>query len=380
MNGSVVSITRSAPEAAAPEPAAPEPAAPGAVTPGVAETFAGLDALPAAAAALFAAAGQDLFASRLWFETCIADALPEGAAPRFVLAGTPGAPAALWPMVALRGGRALQSLTTPYTSLYRPLFGLPLTPERLTAAGHAFGRYCRAWPAVRLDALEAEAPERAAWCAGLRRAGLSVLRFDHFGNWREDLAGRDFARYLADRPGALRETIRRKGRGADAGAGFALLRTPEEIGPGILAYQAVYARSWKEPEPFPRFIPALMRAAAAAGLLRLGILGSLSSPVAVQVWMVSGGAAFVLKLAHDETARARSPGTVLTALMIREMIARDGITALDFGRGDDPYKRLWASGRRQRIGLLLVNPRHPRGLLELGRAALGAARRRLVGE
>ena len=89
--------------------------------------------------------------------------------------------------------------------------------------------------------------------------------------------------------------------------------------------------------------------------------------------MVAGGTATVLKLAHDEAARARSPGTVLTALMIRALLERDGVAELDFGRGDDAYKSLWAGRRRQRIGVLLVNPRRPLGLLALVSSALRGA-------
>ena len=48
-----------------------------------------------------------------------------------------------------------------------------------------------------------------------RQARLSVARFDHFGNWYEDVAGLDWPGYLARRPGALRETIRRRTRRAE---------------------------------------------------------------------------------------------------------------------------------------------------------------------
>jgi CelD/BcsL family acetyltransferase involved in cellulose biosynthesis len=59
------------------------------------------------------------------------------------------------------------------------------------------------------------------------------------------------------------------------------------------------------------------------------------------------------------------------------MIEQDHVTALDFGRGDDPYKQGWVSDRRQRIGLLLINPFRPAGLIALVRHALGRIKARL---
>ena len=90
------------------------------------------------------------------------------------------------------------------------------------------------------------------------------------------------------------------------------------------------------------------------------------------------GTATLLKLAHDEVARALSPGTVLTALTIRHLLEHDHATALDFGRGDDPYKAGWTGQRREREGLLLCPPLHPAGLAALIRHALGKARRHMM--
>jgi CelD/BcsL family acetyltransferase involved in cellulose biosynthesis len=65
---------------------------------------------------------------------------------------------------------------------------------------------------------------------------------------------------------------------------------------------------------------------------------------------------------------------VLTALMLRLMLDGEGVREIDFGRGDDPYKQGWASERRQRVGLVLVNPRRIAGLVELARHRLGRLR------
>jgi hypothetical protein len=208
--------------------------------------------------------------------------------------------------------------------------------------------------------------------AGLREAGLLALRFDHFANWHTPVPG-DWTSYLAGRPGELRETIRRRfARAArDPALGFELITGGDALAAGLAAYEAVYTASWKAAEPFPGFTAALLPRAAAAGALRLGVLRRDRLPVAAQYWVVAGGAATLLKLAHDEAARALSPGTLLTALMIRRLIEDDGVTELDFGRGDDPYKAGWTGQRRMRVGVLLCPLRHPAGIAHLTRHALG---------
>jgi len=345
------------------------------------QEFPSLDALPADTDRLFAAS-PGLFKSRAWWRTVLAFGMPERTRPCFLLVWADNAPAALFPLRRPESGSALASLTTPYTCHYTPLLAPGLAAPAQVDIFAAFARFCRGWATTRLDALPDDWPALPACEEGAREAGLAVVRFAHFGNWHEDVRGLDWAGYLARRPGALRETIRRKLRRGErrADASFTLVTNELELEPGIDAFEQVYARSWKEPEPFPRFNAGLMRETAAAGLLRLGIWSIGGVPVAVQLWIVEQGTATVLKLAHDEAFQADSPGTVLSAVMLRRLLDDEQVGAIDFGRGDDPYKQGWASQRRQRIGLVLVNPRRPAGLAFLARHRLGEVRSAWRGE
>jgi CelD/BcsL family acetyltransferase involved in cellulose biosynthesis len=327
------------------------------------------------------AASGAFFASRAWYDTLLAHALPPDAEPVLALAG---AEAALLLPLMRQGGR-LAALASPYTLDWRPLAAPDAAEPTLRAAGRDLGGVLRGARPVRLDCLDPAAPGLAPMLEGLRDAGLVPVRFDHTGNWRQPLApGAGWDGYLAARPPALRTTIGRKLARAARDAVLEIVAAPgPALEAGIAAYAAVRARSWKPHEPFPDFDGHLMRVAAGLGVLRLGVLRLRADgqPVAAQYWVLDQGGrrATVLKLAHDEAARAASPGTVLTAVMIRSLIEADGVGELDFGRGDDPYKALWATDRRQRIGVLIADPRHPSGVVALARHLAGRMRRRLPG-
>jgi CelD/BcsL family acetyltransferase involved in cellulose biosynthesis len=354
-----------------------------------AETFASIAALPQAAAALLDAAAG-IFAGRTWWDVVLTHAMPPNgagsgagsgagygavsAAAAFVVIRAAGQIVALLPM--LRTGNRLGSLTTPYTCEYTPLFAAGLGGATRVAAMAAFGRLCRSHGIVRLDALPAEWDGLADLQDGARQSGLAVLRFDHFGNWYEDVGGLGWSAYLQTRPGALRETIRRRLRRAEklAVARFDLFTQPAEMDAAAEAFESVYRRSWKDAEPYPTFNVALMRAMAGSGLLRFGVWSIGAEPVAVQFWVVKDGHAIMLKLAHDEAFKAHSPGTVLTALMLQHLLDREHVVQIDFGRGDDTYKQGWATRRRQRIGVLLVNPWRLSGMAALVRHGIGRLR------
>jgi CelD/BcsL family acetyltransferase involved in cellulose biosynthesis len=337
------------------------------------EVFAAPETLPPDALTLLDQA-DGVFASRTWWNVVLAHAMPAGAEAWFVAIRSGQQILALLPMLRTRG--RLQSLTTPYSCEYTPLFAAGLAAVARITAMTAFARFCRSSGVVRLDAIPVEWDGLAELEAGARQAGLRPIRFDHFGNWIEDVAGLDWAAYLRRRPGALRETIRRRSRRAAAlpDARFDLFTEPMEMDRAVEAFESVYRRSWKDAEPYPSFNAALMRAMADRGLLRFGVWSIRAAAVAMQFWVVRDGTAIVLKLAHDEAYKAHSPGTVLTALMLRHLLDTEHVARIDFGRGDDAYKQGWATRRRQRIGLLLVNPRRLSGIVALLRHAAGRVR------
>jgi len=335
-----------------------------------------LDNLQANALSLFDTVRDQNFAfGREWFGNVVEHGLAPGCRAGFALLTRAGVTLAAVPLQWHRAHR-IGSLTNCYTCLYAPLIAPDAPPEAARVLGRELGRFCLGYPLVRLDALPADWPALDAFVDGIVDSGLSVRRFRHFGNWHEPLAGRSWNEYLAARPGELRELLRRRRRQAarDRRIETEIVGQPNDLEGAILAFESVYRTSYKPAEPFPQFNAGLMRAAAQVGALRIAILRRAAQPIAAQFWIIDNGAATVMKLAHDMAHGALSPGTLLTAAMIEALIA-EGVPAIDFGRGDDPYKRLWTTQRRQRIGLIFANPRRAQGIAALARHDVGRALR-----
>ena len=248
--------------------------------------FSAVDPLADGCAALFAAAQRQSFhCTEAWLRLSIAHALPAGAKPFLALYTEQMQPTVMFSLRTANCGAPLASLTNVYTCLWQPLISPDADTMALQRAGRAFGKFFSSWPTIRLDAMDAALPEFLPLLCGMRDAGLLAQRFDHFGNWHQSVAGWSWQDYLASRPGTLRETIRRKLGQSERNAEmqFELLNSPDHVDSGTADYECVYAGSWKLPEPFPRFNPALIRAAANLGVLRLGLLRQNGKPIAAQV-------------------------------------------------------------------------------------------------
>jgi len=65
----------------------------------------------------------------------------------------------------------------------------------------------------------------------------------------------------------------------------------------------------------------------------------------------------------QELARSRDHSEILPLhLLVALLQEEEGVSEVDFGRGDDSYKQLWLGYSRDRQGILAANPRRLRGL------------------
>jgi len=336
----------------------------------------GPEGLPPSFDDLLAPAEIDIFASRLWFDTLIRHALPETTRALMVSVGPPGA--MLVPLRAWNGHVA--SLTTTDTLHWRPLTAAWAGTDAMEAAATELGMLLRDRPPTVLRAMDRADAVYAPFVEGLRRAGLQIRSFQHFGNRYEALPrGMRWVDYLATRDEPLRRALDNRRAGWQGATQVDLLRDPgPELEDGIAAALAVGEASGRNTDWSPRFDAALMRGAAAAGLLRLGILRGRRDrrPLAAQYWIVSGGQAHLMRHVTRDSARPFTPWLTLTEALVQAVIEEE-VGVIDLGRGNEACRRLWVKARRQRIGLLVADPRHPAGAIALARHAIGHARRRL---
>jgi hypothetical protein len=208
---------------------------------------------------------------------------------------------------------------------------------------------------------------------GFGMAGWSGRMAEKTGNWRVVTEGEDFEAYWAKRPSQLRNTAKRRARAA--GLDVMIYDTFDEH--AWDDYEAVYRASWKPEEGSFAFLEALARQEGAAGTLRLGVARKDGRPVAVQLWLVENGEACIHKLAYAEDAKEMSPGTILGMAMFRHVLDQDRVRVIDYGTGDDGYKKAWMEDRHVLFQLVFHDPRSLRGLIGAAKARASALVARL---
>lgn len=185
-------------------------------------------------------------------------------------------------------------------------------------------------------------------------------------SWRIDTRGMRFDDYWATRPSKLRNTAKRKAKLASLD--LVVFKGFDAVAWGDL--EEVFAASWKKPEGSPLLIRDIAAQEGEAGTLRLGLAYKDGQAVAAQIWTIEHGVATIHKLAYREDAKELSAGTVLSVEMFRRALDDDKVDLIDFGIGNDAYKRDWMDYSVPLYALSAYYPYDIRGLIGLAKAVL----------
>jgi len=261
--------------------------------------------------------------------------------------GEAGAVTAWLPLRRDRAGQ-VSGLTNWYSFSIRPLF----TGEgnRTGAMRNLFANVRKR--AARLTLYPVPDAAQAELSAALRGAGWWVKATPAGDRHWLDLAGMSHDDWWESRPGQLKNTVRRKAR-----KGVVDIQLLTAYDPGSwAAYESIYAASWKPEEGDPALLRAFAENESRRGTFRMGIARIEGIPVAAQYWTVEDGTAFIHKLAHVEDSLKASPGTLLSAALFRHVIEVDQVSRVDFGTGNDGYKKDWMNRHEPLWRLEAFNP------------------------
>ena len=326
--------------------------------------FDDLDAVARDAGDALTRDAQPVMFDRLdWFRL-VNDFTPPKGKPLIVRARNGKASA--WLFMAASGGSA-----APLSNWYSLRYGPVVDGADGAAAVHALGQGLRqaGIGELSLSPMNEEDPLRAA----LKEQGWMTLRSAATINWRIRTAGMSFEDYWASRPSRLRNTAKRRAKAAK----LDLVVRDDFDAKAWEDYESVYNASWKPAEGSPALMRRLAEAEGAAGTLRLGLAYHEGQPVAAQLWTVEHKVATIHKLAYREDARHLSPGTILSMEMFRRAIDEDKVETIDFGIGDDGYKRDWMEEAVPLYALTAYDLRSLRGLAGLCRSVAAKLVRRV---
>ncbi|WP_174292886.1 GNAT family N-acetyltransferase [Sphingomonas bacterium] len=189
--------------------------------------------------------------------------------------------------------------------------------------------------------------------------GLLVRVRQRYRRYWIDLTAGEAA-WLAGLSANARAGLKRKARKLAAMPGFAITRhaAPDEIAAFHPLARAVSATTYQE-----RLLgsglpaePAGLVALAAADRVRAWLLWLDGAPVAYLACTADGATLRYDHVGHDPERGSLSPGSVLQAEALRDLLAEGRFARFDFTEGEGQHKRGLATGGVECVDLLLLRP------------------------
>ena len=147
------------------------------------------------------------------------------------------------------------------------------------------------------------------------------------------------------------------------GAAVERVRAPEQMPAAIDRFYALHAERFEVrgersavSEELRGFHRALAQRAARAGRVALTFLRLGDRDVACEYAFLDGHTMYAFQGGHDAACEVTSPGLVLRALILRDVVFGAGLTSYDFLDGAEAYKARWTTEVRR---LFDVEVHHP---------------------
>lgn len=259
-----------------------------------------------------------------------------------------------WPLVRQKTGHVinLQSLTSFYSSVSEPFFDLPNYHQRHLEI--LFREVCAHNPWDKLTLGPLEFINYSALEKGKYNKYSKI--YSETDNWYEDDI-QSFQQYYDERPSRLKNTIKRREKQLikKHKHHIKIVTCKKEFDLFFPCYKAIYEKSWKGEEYSYDFIELVCLQAINENRLRFGLIIVDNVAVAAQIWFLQRGTASIFKLAYDPLYQKFSVGSILSMALSQHVIDVDKIHTIEFGMGNEPYKKDWMSKCNKRITLQIFN-------------------------
>lgn len=222
-----------------------------------------------------------------------------------------------------------------------------------------------AWDLIELENAPADDAPLLALQAELREQGCDVQTLPGLNCWRLDLPG-DFETYVERLSKNHRKLVRRIVT-RQYETSRCELRTVQDEAEFDAAFDLLielHQKRWRsqgEPGVFasPRFTAfhrEMARGLLAQGRLRLNRILIEGRPVAVDYFIAGGQVLYGYQGGVDPDALDEQPGNLATIGLLRSAVA-EGFAAVDFLRGDEPYKPHFRAEPRTCVNVEIIPPR-----------------------
>ena len=256
--------------------------------------------------------------------------------------------------------KTVQFISNMHSPVSNFIFGEPSIDAQRAIVDkivHYFRDEYTGWDVLELEKIPEENNFFSMFIDAISATSLKNISYSCKGDWYLDEITYSFSEYSKNLLRIHRkDTNRNKRHLKEAGdLTFYIKRETEDLDKYLDLYSELRKKSWKAEEKDSSFLREVTKMTAEKGWLRLAFLFFNGVPIACDKWIVWNKIGYAWDGLYDLDFSKYSPGKVLESEIIEYMIDQEKVFEIDFGEGDEAYKKRWTPRRRERKGITVFN-------------------------